>query len=164
MGDPLAYLITFRTYGTWLHGDPRGSVDDQHNDFGTPVLDPNPSRATAESDNLRHAPIVLTESMRNRTANAIRQLCGERDWTISALNVRSNHVHAVVTAPDSPERVMHAMKSVATRDLRRAGLVDADDRLWSRHGSTRYLWKPQQVLEACRYVAESQGPDLGGEL
>lgn len=32
---PLAYLITFRTYGTWLHGDERGSVDKNHNKFGT---------------------------------------------------------------------------------------------------------------------------------
>jgi hypothetical protein len=24
---PLAYLISFRAYGTWLHGDRRGSVD-----------------------------------------------------------------------------------------------------------------------------------------
>ena len=27
---PLAYLITFNTYGTWLHGDRRGSVDSNH--------------------------------------------------------------------------------------------------------------------------------------
>jgi hypothetical protein len=26
-GFPLAYLITIRTYGTWLHGDEKGSVD-----------------------------------------------------------------------------------------------------------------------------------------
>ena len=24
---PLAYFISFRTFGTWLHGDRRGSVD-----------------------------------------------------------------------------------------------------------------------------------------
>ena len=24
---PLAYLITFRCYGTWVHGDERGSMD-----------------------------------------------------------------------------------------------------------------------------------------
>ena len=24
---PLAYLISFRCYGTWLHGDERGSID-----------------------------------------------------------------------------------------------------------------------------------------
>ena len=32
---PLGYLITFRGYGTWLHGDRRGSVDRFHNRFGT---------------------------------------------------------------------------------------------------------------------------------
>jgi hypothetical protein len=31
---PLAYLITFRCYGTWLHGDARGSVDPTHNVYG----------------------------------------------------------------------------------------------------------------------------------
>ena len=30
---PLAYLITFRSYGTWLHGDKRGSVDRFHNHY-----------------------------------------------------------------------------------------------------------------------------------
>src|SRR5437762_2022331 len=35
---PLGYLITFRSYGTWLHGDARGSVDRFHNAFGTPRL------------------------------------------------------------------------------------------------------------------------------
>jgi hypothetical protein len=24
---PLGYLITFRCYGSWLHGDKRGSID-----------------------------------------------------------------------------------------------------------------------------------------
>ena len=38
---PLAYLITFRSYGTWLHGDERGSVDRFHNVYGTPRLPPN---------------------------------------------------------------------------------------------------------------------------
>jgi hypothetical protein len=28
--SPLGYLITFRAYGTWLHGHERGSVDQHH--------------------------------------------------------------------------------------------------------------------------------------
>jgi hypothetical protein len=28
---PLAYLITLRTFGTWLHGDERGSVSRKRN-------------------------------------------------------------------------------------------------------------------------------------
>ena len=34
----LAYLITFTTYGARLHGSARGSVDDEHNVYGTPLL------------------------------------------------------------------------------------------------------------------------------
>ncbi|MGH9721015.1 MAG: hypothetical protein ACRD8O_12440, partial [Bryobacteraceae bacterium] len=30
-------------------------------------------------------------------------------------------------------------------------------RRWARHGSTRWLWKDQDVREAIRYVAEEQG-------
>ena len=39
---PLAYLITIRTYGTWLHGDERQTVD-RHgkNVFGTERIEAN---------------------------------------------------------------------------------------------------------------------------
>lgn len=40
-GYPLAYLITCRCYGTWLHGDARGSVDREHNGPGTSLVAPN---------------------------------------------------------------------------------------------------------------------------
>jgi hypothetical protein len=39
---PLAYLITFRSYGTWLHGDQRGSIDRFHNRYKSPYIEPNP--------------------------------------------------------------------------------------------------------------------------
>ena len=38
---PLAYLITFRSYGTWLHGDERSSIDRFHNRYKSPYIDPN---------------------------------------------------------------------------------------------------------------------------
>lgn len=164
MTDPLAYLITFRTYGTWLHGDARGSVDRHHNVYNTPMLPRNPGLALAEAAQLKHAPVLLSEPQRATVADAIERICHDRGWTLSSLNVRTNHVHGVVSAPVSPERVMHAMKSFATRRLRELRLVLDDTRPWERHGSTRYLWTPRQVEEACRYVRESQGDDLGGEL
>jgi hypothetical protein len=40
---PLGYLITFRSYGTWLHGR-GGSVDRFHNTYGTPKLPANQKR------------------------------------------------------------------------------------------------------------------------
>jgi len=38
---PLAYFLTLRTYGTWLHGDERGSVDAKHNCYNTPYTAPD---------------------------------------------------------------------------------------------------------------------------
>jgi hypothetical protein len=60
MSIPLAYFITFTCYGTWLHGDERGSVDDEHNTPGTPVLDPDPERRGRERDDLPGRPITST--------------------------------------------------------------------------------------------------------
>jgi hypothetical protein len=34
MSEPLAYFLTFGTYGSWLHGDVRGSKDPRHNTLG----------------------------------------------------------------------------------------------------------------------------------
>jgi hypothetical protein len=38
---PLAYLITLRTFGTWLHGDERGSVGRKRNVYGRREIAPN---------------------------------------------------------------------------------------------------------------------------
>jgi len=35
---PLGYLITFRCYGTWLHGDERGSTERYHNIYKSPNI------------------------------------------------------------------------------------------------------------------------------
>ena len=70
---PLAYLITFRSYGTWLHGDPRGSVDRFHNQYGEPVFPPNAARLGQTEVRLKRVPVVLTEVQRQSVERAIRE-------------------------------------------------------------------------------------------
>ena len=65
-GIPLGYLITFRTYGTWLHGDPRGSVDRFHNIYGTPKLPPSPIRQEYERRLMKMPPVKLDLAAQNR--------------------------------------------------------------------------------------------------
>src|SRR5437868_339150 len=52
-GNPLAYFLTFRCYGTWLHGDGRGSVDALHNVPGTPRMAPNGRREEGARGRMR---------------------------------------------------------------------------------------------------------------
>src|SRR5947209_9029118 len=116
---PLAYLITFRSYGTWLHGDERGSVDRFHNQYDSPTFAPNDARRHQDADRLKQAPVVLTSEQRQSVERAIHETCGIRGWPLRALNVRTNHVHALVSTQGRPELALNALKANATRQLRK---------------------------------------------
>ncbi len=94
--------------------------------------------------------------MREVVTQSIRHVCEHRSWRLLALNVRTNHVHAVVTANETPERVLNTFKSWATRRLVEASLIEHGSRVWSRHGSTIYLFRPEKVAEKVDYVLNGQ--------
>lgn len=157
---PLAYLITFRCYGTWLHGDIRGSMDRRHNDFGTPKIQANTPLEKSDATFLRSPVFRLEVNQRNVVESAIREVCKHRGYHLHGINVRTNHVHSVVTALTNPEHVLTSFKSYATRALRKAQLLTKEGKPWSRHGSTIYLWKERDVAKAMEYVMLEQGQDL----
>src|SRR5260370_19845637 len=102
---PLAYLITFRCYGTWLHGDERGSVDRHNNRYGSPKIPRNARWKEYNRLSLKQAPAKLDSRRRVAVDAAIRETCEVRKWSLWALNIRSNHVHTVVTANFDPDKV-----------------------------------------------------------
>jgi REP element-mobilizing transposase RayT len=154
---PLAYLITIRAYGTWLHGDERGSVDRRsHNKYGAPNITPNERLSSAEKAQLRHPPLILSQAQRAAVEQAIREVAACRGYQLLAVNVRTNHVHCVVVAGCKPESLLVAFKAYSTRLLRRAGLISSDIKPWSRHGSTLYLWTEDEVERAIDYVINAQ--------
>ena len=155
-GDPLAYFITFRSYGTWLHGDQRGSVDRKHNRFGFPLVAPDVERWRFAHRQMRYEPLVFSEAMRTCIRSAIGEVIEHRRWKLWASNIRTNHVHVVLTAAVKPERVVSDLKARATRNLADQGVIDRGRPVWSRHGSTEYLWTERDLEECCRYVIECQ--------
>src|SRR2546428_13724781 len=118
---PLGYLITLRTYGTWLHGDERGSVDRHHRRHGTPALPPSPRRKQIERNLLKLPPVKLNRGQRAAIDFGIRETCIVRKWDLWALHVRTNHLHCVVTANRTSKTVLSALKANATRSMRAAG-------------------------------------------
>ena len=157
---PLAYLITFRCYGTWLHGDGRGSMDRKHNAYSSPKISRSPSFANSDRQQLKHPAITLNARQRAVVRKAVRAVCEHRRYVLRCINVRTNHAHSVVTAMCRPEPVLDAFKSYSTRALRGRGLIGAHQKPWARHGSTIYLWKERDVAKAIEYVMLSQGDEL----
>jgi len=116
---PLAYLITFRGHGTWLHGDERGSIDRFHSRFNSPYIDANKRWRQHNEGVLAGEPVTLDASRRQSVDAAIRETCAIRKWHLHAVNVRTNHVHAVVSIGlIKPERALTAFKANATRQMR----------------------------------------------
>src|SRR5262249_40856381 len=68
----------------------------------------------------------------------------------------STHVHVVLQAELPPERVMNILKSYASRALNHLGLDGTDRKRWTRHGSTRYLWRDDDVIHAIEYVVHNK--------
>src|SRR5882724_3064369 len=100
---PLAYLITFRCYGTWLHGDKRGSYRRNSRLLtGVSQIPPRPRLEAAEHQQLKHASTRLTKSQRMTVEEAVRDVCKHRGYRMRAINVRTNHVHSVVSALSYP--------------------------------------------------------------
>ncbi len=165
MSAPAGFLITWTCYGTWLYGNERGSVDDDHNVYGTDLLRPNERRVVALRKELTHRPYRLTAAGREIVTQTIEEHCRRRDWELLAINVRSNHVHVVARFADAaPEIMMGQWKSWSSRRLRERGQSADDQPVWTRHGSTRYLWNERDLERAVAYVIEGQDAHRFGDV
>ena len=158
---PLAYFISFLSYGTWLHGDRRGSIDRFHNRYRSPYMPKNDSWRNYNRAQLKTKPFFLRAKHRRAIKEAIKETCNKRKWSLLALSVRSNHIHVVVVANGKkPELVLGAFKANATRQLREHGLWRHPFTPWTDGGSKRRLWNEQSIVEAIDYVLYGQGDDL----
>jgi REP element-mobilizing transposase RayT len=160
---PLAYLLTYRTYGTWLHGDPRGSHHHGMPVYGSPRVAPSQAWQAAERARLIQPPTRLGGPARALAEQVARAVCSHHGWHLLAVNARSEHVHAVVTAPREPRYLLRSLKAWTTRRLVEAGLSPSGHKVWSRHGSTLYLWTAEAVERAVWYVVVGQDePTVAG--
>jgi REP element-mobilizing transposase RayT len=154
------YFITFACYGTHLQGDESGIVDQHQNTFGSPFAEASPQRRAAKLEQMDQAPYCLDHDRRAAVISALREVCLYRRWTLLAAHARTNHVHVIVEAEVRPGMMMNTFKSYASRGLNRLGIDQPNRKRWARHGSTRWLFKDEDVHEAIRYVIAGQGEPM----
>lgn len=138
---PIAYLITFRCYGTWLHGDERGSVNRFNNQYQSPYLEADKNWESYNKKKLKSEPVILNAKQRKIVERTIREVCEFKDWVLHAVNVRTNHVHVIVSVGnDASTSALNSFKAYATKNLRQADCWKFSHSPWSDKGSRRYLW------------------------
>lgn len=148
--DPIAFFLTWVTYGTWLPGDARGWVEYKH---GWQLPRPNLEAECASkmsSDACR-----LSKELRDAVERQVAETCDHRGWHLHAVNCRSNHVHAVVSAGQTPPKKIRVdLKAYATRCLK--ALDKTRDDWWAERGSIRWIFKDDDLESAVVYVIDGQ--------
>jgi hypothetical protein len=138
MSEPLAYFITFTTYGAWLHGRKPGSVDRDHNAPGTPFLPADPEQEAACHWN------VCGRHSRQATAS----ICFKRSVKSSSSRLRRlrSKRRSVMKTADMTAAINGIPKPSASVGLR------ASSKIGEEHGKKLAIVyvrqsSPQQVVE-----------------
>lgn len=157
MKDPIAYFLTWTTYGTWLPGDQRGWFDGDRR----VVQAPDPLREEEARRLMTGQVVVLTAEQRELVDAVLVDHCRIRHWHLHARNVRTNHVHVVVSASGDPRRVREQLKAWASRRLSAAAGLrgtarDGQRRWWTEKGDIAWLYDEDHLAQVMRYVLEMQ--------
>src|SRR5687767_595864 len=149
---PLAWYITWTTYGTWLHGDPRGSY------FDSRPVPPDLIREEAMRKQMNGEPVYLTDAQRQLVDATLVSVCLAEGWILHARNVRTNHVHIVVSASKDGKQVRSRLKAKASAALSdAAGLPMTDNtngrrRWWTEKGNIVPVEIERALEEVVIYV------------
>ena len=149
--EPLAYFLTWTTYGTWLPGDERGWSRKHEFDIQCP------SRLFVEmaQSRMKEPAFFLDDPSRRVVEDTIRKHCAVRTWQLHAVNALTNHVHVVVTAVGyEPETVRDQFKAWCTRRLKAS--ETARTKFWTEGGSCRWINQEADLEAAVSYVIEAQ--------
>ncbi len=153
MQDPIAYFLTWPTYGTWLPGDPRGWVE-YHRGWKMP----DPIRFLEAESKMTEDACLLSPREREIVEAQVAETCEHRSWLLHAVNCRSNHIHLVVTAPGTtPRKVRIDVKAWCTRRLKERSDPNRQE-WWAERGSQRHIFDEDSLAEVIHYVTEGQTP------
>ena len=136
MAKMIGYMLTWRTYGTWLQGDERGCK--------------NEKLEQANKKNLKKEPIKFNSAQIEAVKDSIIQEAKRLNQKIYALTVLPNHIHLLVEKIDEAiESTAAFYKTVARKALYKNNL---QGRIWAKGYDKRYVFTEQELLNRMVYI------------
>ncbi len=150
--EPIAFFITWTVYGTHLQGDESGWRRRRQGD-----QPPRPRLNQWRRQRLKHDVLLLSPDERSVVERECERHCGKSHWHLWAVNARSSHVHAVVTAAGfSGATVRDQLKANATRGLRERWPQFCERPVWTVGGDWVCVNSEDDLEQVCLYVREAQ--------
>jgi len=153
---PLAYHITFGTYGTRLHGDPRGTVDRRRNRPGDPIVGRNEAWQRMEASRLSHPPILLTVPQRVYAERAVISICQRGRWTYKEAACGPDHVHVLLSARRDGKAIRRWLKRWLGEALSARWPLRVGQSWWATGGSVKWIWDAGYLERVTQYVGSQR--------
>jgi REP element-mobilizing transposase RayT len=151
MDDPLAFFLTWNTYGTGCRAMRAVGSNYHHGwQLPDPILEREcQARMTEDA-------CVLTREQREAVEAQVAETCQHRHWVLHAVNCRTNHVHVVLSAPNArPGKIRSDLKAWATRCLKER-FNSCRENWWAERGSIRHIFDEDSLEAAILYVTVAQ--------
>lgn len=159
---PHAYFITWTIYGVHLQGSDAG-----WRKRGEGEKPPQPLLENWHAERLTHSVELLNSHERNAVDHACRTHAEHREWKLWALNVRTNHVHVVISASTHKGTVVRdQLKANSTRQIRETSNRFVDRPVWAIGGDVKFIWTEDELSTVIDYTLIAQdrkGCELKGQ-
>lgn len=149
---PLAYHITFGTYGTRLHGDVRGTVTRDQNRFGEPVVGHDEIWQRLERSQLKFPPVVLSADQCREIENRIPGICEHGGWEYQISAGQPDHVYALLTTTSDGKRVRMWLKRWLGEALSERWPLETGRTWWAEGGSVKQVWEDDYFANVFEYI------------
>ena len=153
---PLAYHITFGTYGTRLHGDERGTVDRKMNLPGEPIIGKVEDWERLEQAKLRFMPRWFSLGQRQLVESLVPNICERGGWQLHACACGTDHVHNLLTAQAEGDVVRKLLKRWLGQALSKHLPLQSDETFWAECGSVKWVWTGHYKARASKYVCDQR--------
>ena len=138
----LAFHITWGTYGTRLHGDPRKTVDRLHNQYGDPVLGYDEHRWEREKSLVKFSPVIFTKPQMVIIESLLPKICERGGWEHRIGACGPDHVHEILFSRKDPETIRRLLKRWLSQELpRHIGALPDGALYWAECGSIRWIFE-----------------------
>ncbi len=154
MSSGRVYFITFSTYGTRLLGREQGSYR-----WDSAYVEPQERLRRYMEENLNEPPVKFEYEERAFVHDQFMRCANRFGWEIDALNVREEHVHIVIFAPngESSQEVVRKLKTSATRALYESERRIIGSRIWTKAYAETVVWSIGFWRRKVEYTLLEQG-------
>jgi len=153
---PLAYHITWGTYGTRLHGDARGTVHRSENEFGDAIIGTDGDWQREEKSLLRFPIRILTIQQRQFIERAVPPICRRGGWELITVAAGPDHVHCVIRAAVDGKDIRKWLKRWLGESMTGHWPIQPGEVWWAECGSVKWVWNQDYYMRVVDYVRRQE--------